>query len=1630
MVLYINQHFEKELLEKVKSLDVTLQPLANRLLKIVQSDYYDRDRHYSLFYKLIRDSAENTQQKIKHLIDITQHLLGSSRSDILAYFLTHAPEYPYSEGYDRRPYRSKNWDRHWERFLEKCVSLFDLARVQNPIYSLLSTQVHELDTTVLPDLLAYELDNGNEQAEEFVKNSIYGDNSVAWLNRDILKGIMLSHREDLYKLVGDLLVAARLQEGLRQSIVETMDEGCLAATTYLMKVIIDENLVRYSSIVRAMDVWTGMTLAATSTRVAKQVIEMMHQCLEHESIREEWLESEDANQLYISLWASAVIEEETAQEKIAAIARNGKRYQKEVALFALTQSQNEQVKYEVSSSILGETNHELRALILENYPYECNYTWNFNRKTNQTITKMSIQKIPALADKNERLRQFSLFKQMLDEAPKKATNVPLKVFKDVEVPYSADLIAQKMMYLFAYDMDPQMLSILLEYKDQLGPETKGNLLDCFISENIKEQRDFIFACLSDRSMTNREKALTKIMKMSLAADEIKRVEELLKLKSGSLRQQAIRVLLALDEEKLEASLDSLLTSKSEWQHVGALDIIHELKETQSGKFKKMQNKWQLIKSPTPKEQLLIDKLAVREAHSLKNGFNLYDPKATPSLLATQNEFERIPLSDYFTMSEDRIQEILTRLSETVHEYRDFEYESNWYGTRETLLLGTDLRRDDNYDEERKKGISSLPLPKVWTEQFSSANVTVRELMELVLLLKLDYVYRYYSGKLEYWERNGLKRVNDWRQELLEELYPFEKIEKVSNFIEKLPYGEQVREILYAYMEDADQKDVFDFACKMFYSMIEVIPEDKRKKDRDLYQVLVEPWHEWCKESIHDDAAYAAYFTGLYKLYAYTSFKEFPPSLEELAHAYDLKLLTENDFYLELLGREESPRRVFELTYTKESIERKYPSIVPIKQKTVSRILEIELQRGEMATEVSTLAMEIQHFEGMPYLMTILAALEKEAFVRGYIYHYDHESITKKEALSHLLRVCHPKPGETQEEFVALVKAKKISEKRLLEAAMYAPQWIDLVAGYLKWDGLRSGAWYFHAHVNETMSAEKETIVAHYSPITPEEFRDGAFDIDWFNQAYEALGEEKFRILYECAKYISSGGNHRRSQLFADAVVGKLELDDMKLSAQTKRNKDHLLCYSLIPLEKNNPKAVLERYEFIQQFLKESKQFGAQRRESEAKVVNIALDNLARNAGYKDVTRLRWEMEARQMEELAPFLQPITLDDLTVQLVIDEFGRSNLSVVKNGKHLKSVPAKYKKQETIVQLKEINKTFKEQYSRAKIELERSMEMETPFRLHELMNMMKNPVIAPLVKTLVFKVEEHLGFVVGDLLQTPDGEDYRIQPSDEIIIAHPVHLFESGKWSSYQRHLFDHQIKQPFKQVFREFYQLNADELAAGTVSRRYAGHQVQPRKALALLKNRLWTVNYDEGLQKVFYKENIIASIHAMADWFSPSDIENPTIETVEFFDRHTYKSLELSEIPKVLFSETMRDVDLVVSVAHAGGVDPEASLTTIEMRKAILLESLRLMKIENGRIEGSFAHISGQLGEYNIHLGSGTVFKQAAGAINILPVHSQHRGRIFLPFMDEDPKTAEILSKTILLANDTKIKDPHILEQIK
>ena len=74
-----------------------------------------------------------------------------------------------------------------------------------------------------------------------------------------------------------------------------------------------------------------------------------------------------------------------------------------------------------------------------------------------------------------------------------------------------------------------------------------------------------------------------------------------------------------------------------------------------------------------------------------------------------------------------------------------------------------------------------------------------------------------------------------------------------------------------------------------------------------------------------------------------------------------------------------------------------------------------------------------------------------------------------------------------------------------------------------------------------------------------------------------------------------------------------------------------------------------------------------------------------------------------------------------------------------------------------------------------------------------------------------------------------------------------------------------------------------------------------------------------------------------------------------------------DIDEVLFSETMRDLDLMVSTSYVGGVDPESSHSTVEMRIAIAKELTGMLSLSNVSFLDRHSKIEGKLGEYSVHI---------------------------------------------------------------
>ena len=436
--------------------------------------------------------------------------------------------------------------------------------------------------------------------------------------------------------------------------------------------------------------------------------------------------------------------------------------------------------------------------------------------------------------------------------------------------------------------------------------------------------------------------------------------------------------------------------------------------------------------------------------------------------------------------------------------------------------------------------------------------------------------------------------------------------------------------------------------------------------------------------------------------------------------------------------------------------------------------------------------------------------------------------------------------------------------------------------------------------------------------------------------------------------------------------------------------------------------------------------------TEAKAVQLALVNLSVRAGYGDVTRLTLNMESRLAESFGSMMEWTKVEDVEICLSVEEDGKSVILCRKDGKMLKSVPSRLGKKPYVLEVKEAHKRLKDQYSRTRAMMEEAMESKTGFQVSEVIKLLKNPVVRPILAPLVYVQGEAMGFLDQEKnrlsLRAWDGGKALLAEEGELRIAHPLDMYRAGLWHQYQKALFDGGIRQPFKQVFRELYVKLSEELGQ-KYSRMFAGNQIQPKKTIGCLRGRRWVADYEEGLQKIYYKENIIARIYAIADWFSPSETEAPTLEWVEFSDRKTFQALTIEKVPDLIYSEVMRDVDLAVSTAYVGGVDPQASHSTVEMRRVIVEENLRLFRIKNVRLQGTHAVINGTLGQYTVHLGSGVIHQVGNAMLHVLPVHSQHRGKIFLPFLDEDPKTTEILTKILMFADDAKIKDPSVIRQI-
>ncbi|MEM9245026.1 MAG: DUF4132 domain-containing protein, partial [Cyanobacteria bacterium P01_F01_bin.153] len=452
----------------------------------------------------------------------------------------------------------------------------------------------------------------------------------------------------------------------------------------------------------------------------------------------------------------------------------------------------------------------------------------------------------------------------------------------------------------------------------------------------------------------------------------------------------------------------------------------------------------------------------------------------------------------------------------------------------------------------------------------------------------------------------------------------------------------------------------------------------------------------------------------------------------------------------------------------------------------------------------------------------------------------------------------------------------------------------------------------------------------------------------------------------------------------------------------------------------------------------------------------------------------------------------TLGNFTAELEVTGTSSTVLQWIKpGGKPQKSVPKAVKDDfaEELKELKQAAKDIKKMMPAQRDRLEsvylQRKSWDFPTWQERYLN---HPLMGNLARRLIWwftnsNGEETAGIWLGESLVDINDQPLEILDKQaQVRLWHPLDA-SSATILTWRNWLVTHEIQQPFKQAHREIYLLTAAEENTETYSNRFAAHILKQHQFNALCGHRGWKntlrLMVDDcfppaslslpqwNLRAEFWVDGIGEDYGSDTNetgtyWYLATDqVRFYPIDAAQNFaytgsgdyggDRNNPNTpLPLAQIPPLVLSEVMRDVDLFVGVASVGN-DPNWSdggpegryrdywtsysfgeLSGTAKTRHQLLETLipKLKIRDRCSFSDRFLVVRGQIRTYKIHLGSGNILMEPNDQyLCIVPDRKPTGGGIFLPF-EGDNMLSIILSKAFLLAEDEKITDPTITHQIK
>ncbi len=1250
---------------------------------------------------------------------------------------------PYTLGYNRRAFRAPGRPElyHGKRQAYLGCLIDCVAPLQDHTLTpdwLAAWAVHlGWQTDDLGYLFAGLIDAGGATASSvlaILKDSAANRHEIGGPGGHATRGLLCCARPDAWEFVEKLLLAGQRQEGLRQTILEAVDEAHPEAFRRLLNIVLDQDLIRFASVVRAAGVWLGAAEEAENPKKVKADLQAIRDMLANPPARQKAIAKGDAVSAYRALWATAFEDAEAALKAATSLVKD-KNPARRFAAAKLAWETGLPEAARVILPLLQDADLRLVSLAVH-------YAGQLARSDEDDGIAAPL---PA--------NLFEQIEKVIPKLPEKKKELKAPV-KDWFVPDIGQGDAAAVLLNCLGDRPAERLLPYLPVMD-VYDRVRALAHLCQPRTLTTKVRQTLLAIAGEPNRYVREAALTYLKKSKLAEDEVQTLEGYLTRKTADFRRSIFELLLNRGDKLVLGTIDRLLGAGDANCRAAGIELSRRMVDDERS-AEVIRAKLRTYCDAKGKRLAAAEAAAIEivlnpaaRPPTLADGLGTFDPDdRSPVVAPTKRKVKfTTPAAVAFVQELDAF----------IHEHRDQTFTDTRNRDRpEEKVLGS-IRWQWEFPQPNDRRTLAedrehLPLRDLWEGWWASRSDRTRDEDGLELLrvrvLQLNNV------------REGEEGSDDWDDDE-DDQKPKTKDPAVTAALKQLDPAKPVNvryeavitgllgwfTRLYPPSGAADRVlDAAEAALALVpASLVDSTPlaeQDEIKDEDHDDDDEVDDWREdtpftnWLNQAqlCREQPGWTrSHDVRLYRLCRWLD-EPVPGARRKrvdlgiLLCAYSAGAANLADFYDHLIGPRakecyghesfNSLRALTQPVCRDYPIVDERPELRAAVNSVVERIVQIELARGETPAAATKPATEICCVSGLDTLLALITALGKDGFKKPAAYG---RSENKPAVLTTLIQRCKPLPADTPEAFAAqataAVAAGQFDLERIAELGLVNPRWARHVAATIQWMGYEEAVYWFIAHTGSSLGAaaanddfgddddetpakpeEKpedpwQVIVKARTNLTAEQRADGLIDVAWFHKAYAAVGsDERWDAIEAAAKFLGYGQAHKKAARLADVLLGRRKKKDLVTEIRAKNLKESVRLLGLLPLPEEPAQKEAEladRYKVLKEYERYARGLSALSKEPAMQAARLGLENLAVTAGFADPVRLEWAVTAREVADLDRGPVTLAVKGVSVSLALTALGNVELTHSKEDKPLKSLPAEVKKDDKVVELLERKK-----------------------------------------------------------------------------------------------------------------------------------------------------------------------------------------------------------------------------------------------------------------------------------------------------------------------------------------------------